>query len=451
MASKSKRHSDNDGMDIQVGKKKKLGQSPKDKAGRQNAKSDRTSTKEIAYLTEIKELKETIPSWDNMFSSKVDPEDRSQAWMRLEILGEPLIQKYAWAIPDERALKICSEFGPIIEVGAGKGYWAWLLKQRGVDIIAFDKYAYKEKGWMEVKKGDPSVLSTDAAKSGRLTPGSKAAWTRAPPLPSQAGAHAAMKDDFNQAAAPLRTSAPVVDKPRTLLLSYPDQGESMASECLKHFQGDTIIHVGELLTGGTGTKSGGSQAPWGKTTNSDFQVELAESFHCVLSYALPCMPFSKDYLTVWVRTKWTAGRSGEEGFMEDGEDGSAHEGEAEEEEEAAKHKGKKDGKGGNTQGADSKAPTSAVSKAPVAREEPSSDDGDSAMEDGESGDGDGDGDEDDDDCWADIPDDERLPSANLAAPKYAYLLSDGDGDAGRTSAVKGTGASKSSSSNKKSK
>jgi len=317
MASKSKRHSDNDGMDIQVGKKKKLGQSPKDKAGRQNAKSDRTSTKEIAYLTEIKELKETIPSWDNMFSSKVDPEDRSQAWMRLEILGEPLIQKYAWAIPDERALKICSEFGPIIEVGAGKGYWAWLLKQRGVDIIAFDKYAYKEKGWMEVKKGDPSVLSTDAAKSGRLTPGSKAAWTRAPPLPSQAGAHAAMKDDFNQAAAPLRTSAPVVDKPRTLLLSYPDQGESMASECLKHFQGDTIIHVGELLTGGTGTKSGGSQAPWGKTTNSDFQVELAESFHCVLSYALPCMPFSKDYLTVWVRTgaverraSWRTARTG---------------------------------------------------------------------------------------------------------------------------------------------
>jgi len=322
-----KRIRDNEAMDVQGGKQAKVGHGGKDKRGRQIPITERLAVKEIAYLTEIKELKETIPCWDNMFSHEVDEEDRAQAWMRLEILGEPLIKKYAWAIPDEKALKIVAEFGPIIELGAGLGYWAWLLQQRGVDIIAFDKYTSKDNGaWTDVRKGDPAVLGTDVAKKGKLTPGSRAALCHAPPVGPGGDAHAAMEDYFSVATPVVRAISPLVKKPRTLLISYPDQGESMATECLEHFQGDTIIHIGELLPGGTGTRSGGHQAPWGKTTNSDFQVELAETFHCVLSYALPCMPFSKDYLTVWVRTKWTAGRSGQEGLVQEQEE--------EEEEEA---------------------------------------------------------------------------------------------------------------------
>ena len=63
--------------------------------------------------------------------------------MRLEILGQPLIERYAWAVPDERALSICAAFGPLVEMGSGRGYWAHLLQQRGVDILAYDKYVYK--------------------------------------------------------------------------------------------------------------------------------------------------------------------------------------------------------------------------------------------------------------------------------------------------------------------
>ena len=65
---------------------------------------------------------------------------------------------YAWAIPDERALKIIREYGPIVEMGAGRAYWARLLEARGVDIVAYDIDVDKEKEyWTNVKQGTPKV------------------------------------------------------------------------------------------------------------------------------------------------------------------------------------------------------------------------------------------------------------------------------------------------------
>jgi hypothetical protein len=46
---------------------------------------------------------------------------------------------YAFAAPNERALEALAALGPLIEVGCGLGYWAHLLRQRGVDIIATDE------------------------------------------------------------------------------------------------------------------------------------------------------------------------------------------------------------------------------------------------------------------------------------------------------------------------
>lgn len=298
------------------------------------------------YAKEIKELKATIPCWDNMFSSEVDPEDRAQAWVRLEVLGEPLVQKYAWAVPDEKALQICASFGPLIEIGSGLGYWAHLLQQRSVDIVAVDKYTHgSEEAWCTVIRGDAKILKTDIAKT-KLDPKTNA------------------KKDKKRT-------------PRTLLLCYPDQGENMASSCLENFEGDTILHVGELLPSGTGTRSGGLQAPWGRTTGADFQVALAESFHCVLSYALPSMPFAKDYLTVWVRTKWTPGRWACDAGSESGASITSD-------------------------------PAPKKSQQGKPKRKPGEEEEDEECE---------------DDCWADIPEDECLPAINIAAPKFAHLLS----------------------------
>jgi hypothetical protein len=49
------------------------------------------------------------------------------------------VMQYAWAVPTERALDVLVGLGPIVEVGAGGGYWAMLLRERGVDVVAYDR------------------------------------------------------------------------------------------------------------------------------------------------------------------------------------------------------------------------------------------------------------------------------------------------------------------------
>jgi hypothetical protein len=154
-------------------------------------------------------LRQTIPTWDNFFKTG-DEEERASGWIRLEVLAEPLVEKYAWAVPSERALSVLSSFSPLIEIGAGKGYWAHLLSQRGVDIVAFDKFAKKLKNkWFDVEVGGPKVLQ---------------------------------RDEF---------------KGRALFLCYPDETADVAMQCLERYSGEYVLHVGELV--GTGTWSGAPQ------------------------------------------------------------------------------------------------------------------------------------------------------------------------------------------------
>lgn len=54
------------------------------------------------------------------------------------------VQAYAWAIPTDRAIDDIAQYSPILEVGAGSGYWASLLADAGADIIATDPYPPSE-------------------------------------------------------------------------------------------------------------------------------------------------------------------------------------------------------------------------------------------------------------------------------------------------------------------
>ena len=51
---------------------------------------------------------------------------------------EMIKDRFSWAIPNEEALDAIAAVGPIVEIGAGTGYWAWLLQKRGVDVVAYD-------------------------------------------------------------------------------------------------------------------------------------------------------------------------------------------------------------------------------------------------------------------------------------------------------------------------
>lgn len=39
----------------------------------------------------------------------------------------PLIDRYSCVIANENALETIAKYSPIIEIGAGSGYWAYLL------------------------------------------------------------------------------------------------------------------------------------------------------------------------------------------------------------------------------------------------------------------------------------------------------------------------------------
>jgi hypothetical protein len=93
-----------------------------------------------------------------------------------DLLGEvesdgltDLAQRYSYVLPDDRALAALAGLGPLVEVGAGTGYWASRLRARGVDIVAIDqappdgerlnRYHSRTVTWTEVIAGDQTKLA----------------------------------------------------------------------------------------------------------------------------------------------------------------------------------------------------------------------------------------------------------------------------------------------------
>jgi hypothetical protein len=77
------------------------------------------------------------------------------------------VRRYGFAIPTEAALSVLARFAPIVELGAGNGYWAHLLRRRGVDCLAFDAappdrlpnpHQFSAFTWTAVERGGIEVL-----------------------------------------------------------------------------------------------------------------------------------------------------------------------------------------------------------------------------------------------------------------------------------------------------
>lgn len=51
------------------------------------------------------------------------------------------ISGFGFSIPCAEAIEALSAFTPILEVGAGTGFWSAILAARGVDVVATDKHA----------------------------------------------------------------------------------------------------------------------------------------------------------------------------------------------------------------------------------------------------------------------------------------------------------------------
>jgi len=79
-----------------------------------------------------------------------------------------LAQRYAYVFPSDATLAMLAGLGPLVEIGAGTGYWAHRLRSIGVDIVAFDqapldrertnRYHSPTQPWTHVEQGDQAVL-----------------------------------------------------------------------------------------------------------------------------------------------------------------------------------------------------------------------------------------------------------------------------------------------------
>jgi hypothetical protein len=80
-----------------------------------------------------------------------------------------LAQRFSYVVPDDRALSALVGLGPLVEMGAGTGYWAYRLREIGIDVVAFDlappegerpnRYHPRSPTWTEVIAGDHTVLA----------------------------------------------------------------------------------------------------------------------------------------------------------------------------------------------------------------------------------------------------------------------------------------------------
>jgi hypothetical protein len=79
-----------------------------------------------------------------------------------------LAQRYAYVLPQPHLLDVIARQSPLVEVGAGTGYWSYLLRQRGADVIAYDyaplgserpnRYHFDLWPWTEVLEGDGTAV-----------------------------------------------------------------------------------------------------------------------------------------------------------------------------------------------------------------------------------------------------------------------------------------------------
>ena len=281
------------------------------------------------------------------FERLLDPElDNTRRGDLFEAEDEDAMERFAWAIPDARALRACAAFAPLVEMGAGAGYWARLLHDMGVEIEAFDKdvgAATRAAGmlaapWTHVARGGPEQLLHERFSRSTLLliypddlGGCRSAGEhedneddeddddediddlvigRKPDCVEDAGTD---DDDYTGSSGHGRASASAdsSDNARGASASGGDDLSAklpLSLASLEAFQGDTVIHVGEWL-GETKTLSMENQSEpdipyaWGRSTDPRFQTTLAARFHKILQLPLPNWGTVSNSLTVWRRTR----------------------------------------------------------------------------------------------------------------------------------------------------
>lgn len=181
--------------------------------------------------------------------------------------GEPhaVKQRFAWAIPSDAAVEVIARYSPggVVEIGAGGGYWARLLRARGVDVVAYDPEPPGEASdwhsgyaWSDVEHGDHRVVAKHPD--------------------------------------------------RTLLLVWPSYSQGWTDAVVELYAGDTVVYVGEPPGGCTGTDRmhqllGGETSCWCFVGPCECPPTVPAQFREVERVGIPQWWGLNDYLSVHQR------------------------------------------------------------------------------------------------------------------------------------------------------
>lgn len=153
-----------------------------------------------------------------------------------------LVKKYSWAIPNPEAIAYLVSQSPIIEMGAGTGYWAKMILDSGGLVVAFDESPYNnhwcKNQWSEIEK----INNLDILAN----------------YPEY-----------------------------TLFLCWPPYDRPFAYDCLRTYKGNKVVYVGEGYGGCTG--------------DDNFHELLDEEWELVHSIDIPQWFGMHDYLYSYVR------------------------------------------------------------------------------------------------------------------------------------------------------
>lgn len=211
---------------------------PRIAAGSRIAKRLRVATLEAARLERVLDPQHVTPL---VVPENLDPSPCEVA-VDPRIGPDAYALKYARVIPSVEALIAIGALGPIVEFGAGTGYWAQLLRCRGTDVVAFDHEPNPLRN-LSISRRWGSVRSATAHVASRYPD-------------------------------------------RTLLLSAPHQS-SMAHRAVHAYEGDHVVCIGERPTGRTGDDS--------------VHHLLRQGWHMVQELTLPQWSGADGCLTVYRR------------------------------------------------------------------------------------------------------------------------------------------------------
>ena len=197
------------------------------------------------------------------------------------IIG-PLNHIACFGVPNEAALCAAAECAPLVECGAGTGYWSALLQRRGVDVVAYDARpptsafdnGFFHATYTEVLAGageelfaaDPSLAATRALLI---------VWPNNPDA-----------RDNPHLAASAELLQPLWDA--SCLASYLQHG------------GKAVVYVGEREAQLTLCRDA-QAADCGASSSRAFQEMLGGNFELARRVALPTWPYNVDDMTVWKR------------------------------------------------------------------------------------------------------------------------------------------------------